>query len=920
MVKIIQFMRALLLCLIISGQVGSGVIHAQSTGLGNPNHQFDAVNILFIIDQSGSMGGEAFGGHPMFGPSGTDPFQLRFVGSQYGINWLSDFHDTIVLNTKPVINVAQIAFGSYPRELLDWVQIDTSAANWPQQLDEYLFDISADRFGAINLQETNFLSAIQRARTYFPLPNSTSNALNAIIILTDGAPCISTDSRFHETQEDGRIVYNCSLNNSNRLEAMQDHLHSVQHYVQTQFPSNVNHLYVIGLDDDDEYWSHMENIWADIVCQNVNNCSSDLHYKHVVDPTEIGMQMRLILNEIIQQVVPNINSFTQVSIPPGSFNVAPYQQLLRIEVYKSGTNPISDIAISSVNGAESTQHPIGLDTPIQIYRFENPVPGEWVIGVQGGVTEVAVETISSGLRLNMNDEGEVFNAMPLVAELVNGENELFAVSPENDQYPLTVTANFYDATLVDRYQRPLVDTLQLQHDTIVTDSYRFQDNWLPKNSGRFEVRITATYVDDNGQTVVFVDEVTVADNIQIAPAVVEWNGIQPVSERVQNPFNIHARILNGNTGSPARNSDQVLLRVTLEDSNGDLLAPLNLPNTSLTAGEISAAFSIDEPGFYIAQVEAGVLDNNGDFVRLGNASIPQQLEARPMRSLSLVFLQPNEPYMDAQHFSLVPLELVMNTHVPIQIGLLDNSTGDWVSVEHVTDGVFNRPELLLNDGNDSQDITGNLIEIQPGLYTLVLDDLGMGDFRFNARIDLPQDALTGDYVWASNSAIYNLSRGFSTSLIYLFVGILVFLIVAALIVVLTLGSYRYLSYAPLTGSLILAQRQVGTHDYMPLKTIDLDTKPRNHRSFGKKQLAAPFEHLEVSTRRDLSASENGFVYIEKVRLDGKSVNVQQDLLRPQREIVVGRSPDGAVEYLLVKDMDGLNSIIGGDFLGAIGSR
>src|SRR5699024_5037805 len=115
--------------------------------------KYAGVDILFIIDQSGSMGGPAFNG--VGGP--FDPDGLRFTGPQYAVEWLSTFVENIVTTDVPEVRVGLLSFGSVTRNLIaNWTTIDARSSSWSQVKDQILQDISANRFGQTNLGSTDF--------------------------------------------------------------------------------------------------------------------------------------------------------------------------------------------------------------------------------------------------------------------------------------------------------------------------------------------------------------------------------------------------------------------------------------------------------------------------------------------------------------------------------------------------------------------------------------------------------------------------------------------------------------------------------------------------------------------------------------------------------------------------------------------
>ena len=156
---------------------------------------FTGIDMMFVVDQSGSTCGPACG-WPYIVP--TDPNGWRFQTVQYAMKWLGDFSLFALKNA--VVRMSVIGFGDPERSvLLDWTSLapdqSTEQAWYTQRadLDEIL---SADYFGARDFGTTNFEDALQLARDRFnrlPAPGLNEHNLKVIIIITDGAPCMWDD-------------------------------------------------------------------------------------------------------------------------------------------------------------------------------------------------------------------------------------------------------------------------------------------------------------------------------------------------------------------------------------------------------------------------------------------------------------------------------------------------------------------------------------------------------------------------------------------------------------------------------------------------------------------------------------------------------------------------------------------------------
>jgi hypothetical protein len=874
---------------------------------------YTGLNVLFVIDQSGSMGGVDYGqdDHHLCSPEGCDPLELRFAGPQFALALLSDLHSTAAASAKPEINFALMAFGSDTRPILDWVNIDTQAPGWQSELSTYISDLSAERFRGRNLRDTDFKRAVQQSAVYFKPPPGKPGIKyrNVIIILTDGAPCTGYEERFQERTQDGRIIYNCAI--ATRQPAMEAHLAELKSFVQANFPGDDYEFYVIGLDKNDQFWSKLESHWAEIVCMGETNCDAAVRHARVSNSNEIGGQMRLILSDAMRALFPNISP-ENLTFPPGDFVVKPYQQRLRIDIFKTEAEPLAGVTLTH-NGF-SQALPENDTSPIQTMIVPQPVPGKWNLNVpnQYQIVKVIYDTAPAAFTFDPAASGEIFSQIPLVGRLSQGDGSPLPADPA-DPYPLTVEARIYDATLIDRLNRPLISTVSMTRDPARPEMYQFTGAWLPETAGRYEVRVSATYVNSDGIIEVLVNDQTALDNLVVAGSYVEWSGVQPISERMDRPFTAKAVVRNVDNGNPIQNTGGLSLRFTVNREDGTPYQSFIVANQAQTPGDVQAQFMLPEPGSFSVQMEVGSNRGNGNFVVLPNASIPQIIQTRPVHPLSLRIVQPAVTTMEAQRIALSPrFEFNLNTPTTVQVGVYDDLTGNLVSLRDATGGAETQPRLVMNpDSSSPVDLTSQLIELQPGLYYVELPGLGMGNFVFAASTSTPVESLTGDYTWANAQTAYTLNRVLSSSVPLLIGGL-----VLTAVVIGGTGAFLYrrnqsLQVAPLRGKVVFAVEEIETGQFHPMGSIDLEAAVRNTQTF--KQLFPPFEVITLTTRKSQNNSENGYAYIEHLRIDGKEVNVSQ-MLRPGEYITVYTSGDGQLEYKIGKDVE---IFAGGDFFSGL---
>lgn len=891
----LRYTRLLGVSILFALLFGTFIIGTSAQDAPSP---YTGLNLLLLNDQSSSMGGPPFGGTADYGPAGTDPNGLRFSGSQYATKHLSYLLQATSLAARPEINIALISFGTFPRDILSWQSLDISALDWENTLTNLVNDLSESRWTGRNLGETNFLGVYQKAAELFNSSPSTPGTTyrNVIVLLTDGAPCVSSDPLFQETLTDGRIVYNCLL--PGRREAMKQHLSRLYDFVSSQFTPPKFELYVIAIDVGipQPYWAEFEADWARITCEGQSSCDPSLRYRKVDNANQIGVQINRILNDALQGILPPFDT-QAVNTQSGQIIVKPIQQALRVDIFK--VNNESSGARFTANG-----QPVDLPNSdgdlsgIEIYEFSQPVPGMWTLDLMTQVAGVQYSTIPPIVTAdNLPDKGEVFSAIPVTVTLSDSNGTALKVDPNYPSNLVTAVASVYDATLIDRDQRPKLLEIPL---TVADDNvYRYTGTWTPLKNGIYEIRVSASYKNLSGVDEILVNTQTVKDRLEVVGSFVEWQGIQPLSERADKTFTVSGIVKNALTSAPIQNTSSLKVRVTLFKPDGSVYKEEIVDNQAQSAGEVKASFQV-EAGVYNAQLEVLYDDGVNPSQVMGNRSIPQQIEARPVHPLVLQILQPSAGNIEAQAFSFSPFELNFNVPVPVQVVLLDTLTNQYVSLAAATNGALSLPTFTIN-GTPVQ-----LNELQAGVYTAQLTDLGMGGYRMDASLSIPDIQLIEDYSWISSSAQTQVTRTFSGSLALATLVLIAFLI--------TLGASGFalwrrsvwLAQYPLQGKVIFGYDDLGDGvniTYIPHASFDLGKRTAHTQTFKNVRLPGSFKTINkvtFSTRREKPTSENGEAYVTELIVDGAKVKYLRKLISGESWAPVLTSADGQ-RLMICKD-------------------
>ncbi len=348
---------AFLVAILFTGKIGLvTTTHAQNT--------YDGIDVIFLVDQSGSMGGRAFGATS--GDAARDPYGLRFEGVQYAFSTLRAYQ--LVAQDSAVFRMAVVGFGDQQEISLPWTEI-SRAPDWESEATRLTEQLSAAAFGERNLGNTDFLGAYEQAAQLFSQLPANENHLRVIILLSDGAPC--APSRFTDI--------NCS-----RISDQMTHMEEVQALTNSTFPQPNHHLFVIAVDENNLYWATFAPLWNNVVQSSTNA-------RRVTTATEVGQQFLQILTDMLRlmrgttagpgEVIGQEVVLSGTGIPT-AIAVSPYNQIMRITVFKS--QPDVSIVLSTPQNQPLTVNTPGVQvngqsSPIETWTITNPVPGNWTL-------------------------------------------------------------------------------------------------------------------------------------------------------------------------------------------------------------------------------------------------------------------------------------------------------------------------------------------------------------------------------------------------------------------------------------------------------------------------------------------------------------------------------------------------------------
>lgn len=336
--------------------------------------QYDGLDMLFIVDQSGSMGGAVAGSTVR--DKANDPNGMRFYGVQYAMSWLG--WDQLFVHPDTTYRMAVLNFGSNaqavnlgPRELPEyWARITPqSRDDWLLQEADLDFKLSSKIQGldTNNLGNTNFASTFEEAQSLFAeldaRVKTSENHKRAIIILTDGQPWL-----------DG-----WDKDDPNIATKVVEHMKQVAEKAQSYFPAPQYAIYVVAMRDVNlQYWTETyAGYWAEVTGDPQRARDVKLN------ETDVGARFQEILLELTQDF-PKQSGVTDEEIRPGQHVIPPYLRELMFTFFKADPQGV----VQAIDPQQTVYTPTPTissqarqpgQRPIQQITISNPQPGTWTV-------------------------------------------------------------------------------------------------------------------------------------------------------------------------------------------------------------------------------------------------------------------------------------------------------------------------------------------------------------------------------------------------------------------------------------------------------------------------------------------------------------------------------------------------------------
>jgi len=545
-----------------------------------PIDNFGGLDIVFLVDQSGSMSGcpsyvendeaaiKKCEDQGYQHPRPNDPQELRKYSPRFVMDFLGT--DALYFHPDAVHRMAVVNFGTKTKVDLDWTDIA------PQSQEEWTPMVRSmkDELSAENLSFTNPKDALSEAGTMFGnLPNlNKGERKKVVILLTDGEPYLPP---FEEWE-------------SKNLKPYKEEMATL---LKTQFPTPEYTVCVVAMNDfDSNYWKYWEPYWA-----SATDCVKKLAKNSDVP---------VVFTELLRSWIPKPPGGNGDWIDIGQTPIRPYLYLVVFTFFKSA----EDVQVV-INGPDNKPIPadqmlIERNGPIERVQIKRPQPGMWrteVVQKQGQEqTEVKVyrETLAIQAQSSGNVSGQLYQYDPIdpTYTLIDQDGNVVVSYPN---YPLQLKAAL---TQPDGANKSLDFTAQ-------NEQLRLNTPIVAEQPGDYQLKIEGSSLDpaDNSIIPIFSDE----KSFNVAP--VQLLNVAILTPTNQTELMVHT--LEGSTWVSStmeaswhivKDTDKsVLAPSSATNKNPDQLFNLRLTNTK-TSSEITTTIPIALSGS-IFKAQLGVL-------------------------------------------------------------------------------------------------------------------------------------------------------------------------------------------------------------------------------------------------------------------------------------------------------------------------
>lgn len=664
------------------------------------------LQIVFLIDQSGSMGGAKSGSDVH--PAANDPDELRFYAAENALNLLGPLR--YGSHPDATVRAAMVNFGSRPEPGFPWTTITaTNDIEWNKQFAALSPAVQASRWITRNLGGTNFVRAFQAAGSLFSqvTPKVGNCPTRAIILLTDGKPEVSK-------QEDSNFT-------------VANHFTELRNYL-TQNLSGTE-LYVVAISQD-AYWTDTEPYWEQIAgdpqrlifLPNANDV-----------PAKFTALMKTLTDKLIGTEV-----YTQ-TVCPGDVTVPPYLQWVSFILYKtSGQNDHLQIADAkgTINQSRSdvTYHVDGFDGPVEKIQINQPLPGKWSISTLRPRAKCDLDMLyitAIGRLVAPDPKVDLplqYTRIPIAFTI--GDAAGGAMPDYGAGYYLKIQAQVKDASGVDNLS--------------VSSSGRntYTGQYLPIEPGAHELQVFASTL-DTGKVITVVNQPIASFRVDQAKLVFV-DGPQATSLPQYSPISITLAIA-GQNQKPAHLDLPVTVEASVTQGEQN---PNPMKVTEMPDGRFTGSFIPPQPGAYRLTYQASVNlpDNSKRLIGNGETSF----NIYPTTPIKAIVVSPNTGSSGSFEALSLPGQ---SKGLIFEVQLADQANKPLEPGQVVDGDLMNVFKLRITDSNRN-DRSSELVlssTAQPGLFRAEGKTLGPGEYNIDI---LPVAKLKQQYAWSATAWTY----------------------------------------------------------------------------------------------------------------------------------------------------------------------
>jgi hypothetical protein len=797
----------------------------------------DELQVVFIIDQSGSMSGTT--GDP------SDPDGLRFAAPEEAIKVLSALRYSTYQTTT--VRVAMVHYGDNASTALPWTTLDVSS----QADTDQLMNSIAPQLAPVPAQgNTNTKGAFEYAASLFDevRPQVDGCPIRTIVAVTDGQPRVAV-ANFNPTT----------------------HLQELIAFAQQRLPAPAHKIYVIGLDRTNEFFDQNKPLY-DQLTQDPQKVFK------VNTPAELAAAMAQVFNPNSESLAPLVNSgatATAYCVNGPTIQVPPYLQQVRITLIKPDRTLRLDVVDGTGQLLDETRTDVQVkvegrtdNDPIEALTVLKPRPGVWTIQTPlppaaANVCQVRILQFNAAGKVTVPDPNTPvvqFNRTPFQMQIVDASGDML---PDYGDPKYALRADVFVQS------QGMTQTLPV----LAGNQFEFNGELLPLSAGPNAIHARATTRNLDGSDYVVFDQPLSTLNVVPVEFALSQAPQGPIPQHKPQAFEFAFKAAS----QPAQISLPVRVTATISHAGNTI----NLPLNDAGDGTFRTEYTPEETGDYTLAYRASVQTPNGESV-VGESSFPVQVF--PTTLVGLKFVEPQGDRFEATDFLNRPTGLPLLVQLvgpdeqplaPDQVGIANPSQAISLTVLDV-----NR--------NDVSDQLQLMPAGQPGLFRVNANGLGPGQYDITL-------ATTGElgqnYAWAQAAWTRTLVGDISRSFFMLLAG------VGALAGVFALGAARVAGTKrhPLTGNIALYQEIPVLSDDGEMATIQRrylvkQPLPSRNRVTIKPSDTSAILKLIVTCESD-AQSKNKQARVQVVQRSGKTMPV---LLSPGLKTPVGG-------YYLVKD-------------------